>query len=157
MITSLRIAILLGVVMVAFGCSATKTATFNVTVENRADTPLMVFLTKDGPPNEKGWMGPEQLVTLRKADDDSIAGAYEIPAGKTLFMPKDVQGSFAPQTSPLLRIYRGRFKGLAELLAISSSSPDFLEFQLPPGKSHWIISITPDGRLSHKGSWEQKR
>ena len=154
--TATRIALLL-VPLLALGCSSTKTATFNVTVENQTDSTLMVFLTKDGLPNEPGWMGPEQLATLRKADDDSISGAHEIPAGKTLYMPKDVQGTFAPDTSPLLRIYRGKFRGLADLLAVSSSSPDFLEFRLPPGKSHWIITTAPDGRLAHKGAWETKK
>lgn len=150
--------VLLGALLAAplVGCAPSRTYAFNVTVENKTDQPLMVFLTKDGPPVEKGWMSPENLVTLRRADDDSISGAHDIPAAKTLYMPKDVRGTFEPDTAAILRIYRGKFKSLSELLAVSSSSPDFLELRLPPGASFWTISNGSDGRMAHKGKWEKK-
>lgn len=151
--------VLLGALLAAplVGCAPSRTYAFNVTVENKTDQLLTVFLIKDGPPVEKGWMSPENMVMQRRADDDSIANfALEVPPGRTLYGKRDVTGKFEPNTIPILRIYRGRFKGLSELLAVSSSSPDFLEITLPPGPSTWTISNGPDGRMSHTGTWEKK-
>ena len=46
--------------MIAVGCAPTKS--FEVTVRNQSDVPVMLWLTKDGPPAEKGWWTPEQFL-----------------------------------------------------------------------------------------------
>lgn len=134
---------LLAVLLVAglIGCSSKQS--YDVTVMNRSPQPVTLWLTKNGPPGERGWYPPEQLAFLTKTvDDGSVPGAWLEP-GKTAGIGP-IEGKFSGQTKAILRVYRGRLK-FNELIAVSDDSPLREDLILRPGKN--VIAIDRTGAI----------
>lgn len=106
--------------------------TFELTVENHSSKEVIVWLTKNGPAWEKGWKSPEDLAIESPHADERVAGVI-VPAGKTAYTGK-VSGSFAPDTSAILRVYCNG-KKLSELLAMGHGNPNRVDVTLDPGVS----------------------
>jgi hypothetical protein len=115
------------------GCA--KTYSFDISVTNQTPEPIVVWLTKDGPPAEKEWLSPEQVAFSSPAGDDR-RNWEPIPPGKTVGTL--VKGTFDRETRAFLRIYQG-VATLDEVLATSRGSAGRLDLPLKPGKNTFVI------------------
>jgi hypothetical protein len=140
MLQRLRFAMIL--LLCAGGCAATHT--YDVTVVNKTKSPVVVWLYKDGPPFEEGWMTPEQFATVNPATVTAVPGVVLAP-GKT-GNTGPLKGKFDSGVRGWLRIYSGT-PNLEQMLATSAGSSLRLDVPLSPGKTSLIIT-TKDGHLA---------
>jgi hypothetical protein len=134
--------------LLAVGCSSTQKVGFDITVKNDTDRPITIWLTKDGPPAEKGWRSPEQIAMSVPAHEERIAGMLVNP-GKTAFTGP-ITGEFARGSYPFLRIYDGRYDRFSDLLAVSRGDRR-IDQPLDAGKNQFVVRdvkgrlvVTPD-------------
>lgn len=125
--------LLMGLFLV--GCGPTVRS-YSIVVKNESNTPMTVWLTKDGPPPEAGWLAPEQIAMTGRKADDPISGVV-IPPGKTAEIPS-ISGRFASGTQAVLRVYQGQ-KLFNDLLAASSGSASRTDIRLSPGQNQILI------------------
>jgi hypothetical protein len=119
------------------GCASGSKRTYDIVVHNRTDVPLMVWLTKDGPPVEKGWYTPEEFL---KASPDTPSPGVQLPPGKTADTG-NVSGTFPSGTNAILLVFRSG----VEADRHGASQP--LAVKLQPGKNELGVSTDPSGRL----------
>lgn len=134
---SIRLMALALLLPLAWGCSNTRTETYNVTVHNSLDKPIMVFLTKNGPPLQDGWWSPEDIAVLYGNVEDDVSRWVVRPGGQANSGP--MKALLAPGARAVLRVYEGRY-ALAELIAINRGSPDRLDLILTPGSTDVTVS-----------------
>src|SRR5205823_11978981 len=106
-------------------------------VHNKSDLPRMVWLTKDGPPEEKGWYTPDAFV---QTTPDTRSPGVQLPPGKTADTG-NVRGTFPQGTHAILLVYRSG----KEADQSGKSSP--LTVPLRPGKNELAVEVDPQGRL----------
>ena len=87
--------------MLAFGCGA-PTKSFDITVQNRSNVPVMIWLTKDGPPAEEGWLTTDQFLA---APEGTRSPGVRLPPDKTAETGK-VSGKFPQGTRAVLLVFR---------------------------------------------------
>src|SRR5690349_9748573 len=83
------------------GCGSTKS--YQVEVANHTSQPVTLWLTKDGPPREEGWLSPEDLTTVqseRQLQYDFVV----VDPTRTGYTDK-VSGQFPSGTHAVLRVY----------------------------------------------------
>lgn len=117
------------------GCSSTRSYTFDVAVSNDLQQPITIWLTKDGPPYEDGWLAPEDLAIASEKSGEMIGGVVLQPGDVA---HKTVQGKFDPGTVAVLRIYRA--VGFNNILAISKGNPNRLDIVLQPGPDYFSVN-----------------
>jgi hypothetical protein len=135
--------ILLMLLGVVAGCS--RTDKFDVSVRNETTGPLTLALTKDGPPFERLWAGPEDLA-IESPRADEQHGFVVLPPGKDADV--SIEGKFDSQTRGYLRVYRGDL-AISDMNAIGKSSPNRLDLMLTPGPNRFVI-VDADGKLAPK-------
>lgn len=126
------------------GCSTTRTETYDVTIRNGLDRPIMVFLTKDGPPLQEGWWSPEDIATLYGNVEDDLSGMVVQPGRRADSGARNAV--LAPGVRAMLRVYEG-VHGLPQLLAINRGSTDRLDVVLAQGKTDVTVTRR-NGRLT---------
>jgi hypothetical protein len=136
----------IGVLALLGGCSNTRTQTYDVTVKNGTSQPLMLWMTKNGPPLERGWFSPEDVAIIHPSADD-LRGEVVLNPGK-IGSTNALKGEFAPGVQGVLRIYAGTHR-LNELLAIDRGNPARLDIPLEPGKNALIVN-EENGRLTYE-------
>jgi hypothetical protein len=123
------------------GCA--RTEKFDITVRNDTGGPVTLALTKDGPPFEHVWAGPEDLaIESPKADEEH--GYLLLPPGKEADV--SVEGKFDRGTRGYLRVYRGDLQ-ISDMIAIGPVSPNRLDVPLRPGANRIVIG-QEQGRLA---------
>jgi len=135
----MRSAVFIGL-MLLVGCTSTRT--YSVVVRNDSLQPMTLWLTKDGPPAELGWLSPEQLDRSGLAKNwptDELGKV--VPPGKVAEL-RPIEGHFDSGTSAVLRIYHGQLT-FDHILAISQGSPNRADMMLEPGDNR--IRIDKDG------------
>src|SRR5438552_12672165 len=66
------------------GCHNYESRTYDVTVHNRTAEPITIWLTKDGPPYEAGWLSPEDLaIESPRQNENREIGGVIVAAGKS--------------------------------------------------------------------------
>ncbi|GIW77150.1 MAG: hypothetical protein KatS3mg104_2213 [Phycisphaerae bacterium] len=120
------------------GCGP-SVRSYSIVVKNESNIPMTVWLTKDGPPPETGWLSPEQIAMTGRETDDPISGVI-IPPGKTAEIPS-ITGRFASGTQAVLRVYHGQ-KLFNDLLAASSGSASRTDVRLTPGPNQILIDAS---------------
>lgn len=125
------------VALLVIGCAGAPKRTFNVVVHNHADVPIMVWLTKDGPPVEQGWYTPEEFL---KTSPDTPSPGVQLPAGKTADTG-NVTGTFPSGTNAILLVFRSG----TEADRHGPSQP--LSVKLQPGKNDLGVNTDQSGRL----------
>ena len=128
--------VMLAAMMLA-GCVTARKYNFDISVKNDTDGPVTIWLTKDGPPEEKGWRSPEQVAITAPAHEERIGG-MPVPPGKTAFTGP-ISGEFDPGTFPWLRIYDGKYASFSDLLAVSKGNPRRVDYALDPGKNNLVV------------------
>jgi hypothetical protein len=124
-------------ILIAVGCAPTRT--YDVTVHNNTPDPVMLWLTKDGPPAEEGWYTTEQFL---QAPPDTPSPGIQLPAGDTADTGK-VKGKFPQGTHAILSITRS-----GEAARVPGGS-DPLIIRLAPGKNE-ITVVEEGGKLMAK-------
>jgi hypothetical protein len=120
------------------GCANYETRSYEITVKNESSKPIVLWLTKNGPAYEDGWLSPEDLALKTKTTDEPY-GFQTVPPGKTAFTDKSkATGHFASGVSAIMRIYVGQLT-LNQILAISHGQPDRLEIPLTPGSNSFVV------------------
>ena len=135
--------ILLLVGISTVGCAPTyQTRTYDVNVRNDCTDPVTVWLTKDGPPYESGWLAPEDIAVESPKAPTHIISGLVIPPGKTGFTgPR--KGQFEPQGSAVLRIYGGQLD-FNQLLASGQDDKNRIDWKLHPGTNDLVVSGPKD-------------
>src|SRR5262245_54356786 len=103
----MKISAILLVLCAVVGCKSYATRVYDVTVKNDAASPITIWLTKDGPPFEPGWVAPEELAIESPKTADKVVGGVIIPEGKSADTGP-LKGLFEPGTHAVLRVYGGR-------------------------------------------------
>lgn len=130
--------------LIVTGCGPT-TRSFSVVVKNESATPMTLWLTKDGPPAEGGWLSPEQIAMTGRSADDPVSGVV-IPPGKTAEIPS-VEGKFDSRTNAVLRVYHGQ-RLFNDLLAASAGGATRTDIRLAPGAN--TVIIDSNGTVTRK-------
>ena len=128
--------------LLAVGCA--PKATFEVSIANKSDSPLTVGVVKEGEPYERDLAGPEKWA-IESPLDSLPPWGHVIPVGRVLNSPQ-ITGSFPQGSAAYLRVYRGE-RTNAQLIAISSPSPDRLDVLLFPGVNQIVIRNDPQKGL----------
>jgi len=135
--------VLLGLTaFMAVGCEPrSEVRTYDVEITNHLSDPITVCLTKNGPPDETGWLSPEEIAENPMSHDPTRVGQL-IPAGST-GRSGPVVGHFWPDTSAVVRIYRSSGQ-LEDFAALSFGNPKRLDVSLHPGVNELIIGTDQD-------------
>jgi hypothetical protein len=126
------------------GCNSYQTRTYDVTVKNATNRPIVVWLTKNGEPYEQGWLSPEEIAIESPKINEVRYSWTTIDPGQRMGVGP-VKGRFLPDTAAQLRVYSGAEK-FSDLLAIDRGSPDRLDLNLNPGANSFTITA-PAGAL----------
>lgn len=140
--------ILVAAALFVGGCG-TFTETYQISVKNDTTRPVVVWLTKDGPPPEPNWLSPEQLAATTHAGEERLAGVL-LPPGKTATVGP-VKGTFQKGTHAVLRVYEGSPK-FNEILAISPGNPRRVNRRLDPGAPNDLRVIDDGGQIDVVGT-----
>ena len=136
MTRAIAVTMLLLLAPLAAGCAG-PSKSYNVTVHNNADLPVTLWLTKDGPPPEKGWYTPDEFL---QAPPGERSPGVQLPAGKTAHTG-NVSGTFPQGTHAVLLIFRAGSSANAP----GKSEP--LTVPLEPGKSDLAVAVNDKGQL----------
>ena len=137
----MRSGIIFVLAMLAVGCQSYDVRIYNLTVKNQSAGPITIWLTKDGPPYEPGWLAPEDIAIESPKGPDRVIGGVIIPKGKTA-NTGPIRGEFQPGTHAMLRVYGGKLS-FAELLASSADARNRVDLQVHPGKSAFTVTGNP--------------
>ena len=118
----------------AIGCTPTRS--YDVSVHNKTADTVTLWLTKDGPPAEKGWWTTEQFVAQ---PPDTRSPGVLLPPSKTADTQK-IKGKFPRGTNAILLIYR------TGAVAAAPGGSEPLTVRLTPGKNEMNV-IEEGGRL----------
>ena len=111
-------AILCAIALLTIGCSHTRT--YDVAVKNELDEPVMLWLTKDGPPSEEKWRTPEEFAALDPTEDRVVPGVVVQP-GKSADTG-EVEGKFRRSTNAVLRVYIGETTFAKDISGMTASA-----------------------------------
>jgi hypothetical protein len=136
--------ILLALVATAVVGCGPQSRTYDLSVENRTDRTVTLWLMKDGPPDEEGWRSPEQLAKRSRTEKINYDMA-SVPPGKTAYTG-ELKGKFNSGTNAIMRVYEGS-PALATLLSGEDKDRDRVDHILTPGKSKLAV-IDRDGKLA---------
>lgn len=126
--------------LLAVGCQSYEKRVYDVTLKNDSTGPVTVWLTKDGPPYEPGWLAPEDLAIESPKGPTHVISGLVVASGKTAFTgPR--KGQFEPQTRAVLRVYAGQLK-FEEMLATSEDDKRRIDLRLHPGVSDLVVTGT---------------
>ena len=135
--------------LTVWGCTSTRTDTFDVEIRNATSGPVTLSLSKNGPPYEPTWATPEDLAIespkLREEWAGGPSGMGVVPAGKTASV-KGLTGQFDAGTRGFLRAYAGDLT-ISQMLARSQGSPDRVDVELTPGVNR-IVLTDKSGRIT---------
>jgi len=127
------------------GCQpATETRIYDIELSNHLTHPVTVFLTKNGPPDEYGWLSPEQIAENPMSHDPAHVG-QTVPPGSTA-RSGQVVGHFYSATSAILRIYAVT-GGLEDYAAISADNPKRADMLIHPGLNRFVVTPAGPGIL----------
>ena len=125
---------LLPLLMVA-GCAATPhDATYAVTVRNEAQVPVVLWLTKDGPPVEADWLSAAQWQLLADPDSAGVLPALTLnPNDLATLGPR--AGRFGGSTRAVLDVYAtpATPQGMADA---KPGDADLARVDLKPGDNY---------------------
>ena len=133
---TLRIALIL-IACALLGCTPTRT--YDITVHNETPAPVSLWLTKDGPPAERGWYTTEQFVA---APIDEPSPGIILPAGEIADTGKR-KGKFPRGTNAILLIYR-----TGEIAKLPGQSQPIV-IRLIPGRNELTV-VEENGKLTTK-------
>ena len=124
------------------GCGS-QTRKYDVSVENRTDRTITLWLTKDGPPAEEGWYSPEELRERGRGGEAKYDMAIVPPkrTGET----GEVKGKFNSGTNAVLRVYEGAPE-LADLVGETARPRERVDHILTPGRNALAV-VDRDGKL----------
>jgi len=120
------------------GCAAGPTQTYNISVHNKSGMPVMLWLSKDGPPAEEGWLTTEQFLEAPPGDPSP---GVTLPPDKTANTGKR-SGKFPQGTHAILEVFGNDSTDPAR-----SKTAGVLMLRLQPGKNELTVSLDSQGRL----------
>ena len=138
----MKTSLLITALLLLVGCHSYEKRTYDVTLTNNSAGPVTIWLTKDGPPFEPGWLAPEDIAIQSPNQPVHQISGLVVQAGKTAFTgPRP--GQFEPLTSAVLRIYAGQLK-FEQLLAASEDDKRRIDLRLHPGMSNLVVTGTTE-------------
>jgi hypothetical protein len=118
------------------GC-ATRTETFDVSVRNESATPVVVWLTKIGGPEEERWRSPESIAINYVVQDERLGGVV-VPPGNTADTGPQ-KAKLDRDSRAVLRVYKGEMT-MSEMLANGTDSPNRADTILDPGVNRFTVT-----------------
>ena len=133
------------IALLCCGCHSYETRTYDVVVRNATESPIVVWLTKNGEPYEQGWLSPEDIgiESPNMVEKSKTFSWTTIDPAQTQGTGK-VTGQFEPSTAAILRVYRNASK-FSDLLAISRPGANRTDVELHPGYNSFVVES--DGAL----------
>lgn len=128
-----RVACVVALVLLLVGCGQKKT--YQVEVRNDTRRPFTLWLTKDGPPTEEGWLAPEDLAASR-AERELQYDFQVVEPTRTGYTGK-LAGEFPKGTNAVLRVYDGTPNYLDMAKAGAAGRADHV---LKPGNNRLRVS-----------------
>lgn len=132
------ILMLLSVLLV--GCG-TRPQTVEVTVRNDAEEPVVLWLTKSGPPVEEAWLSPGQVAAFYApgdADHDlSQLPAVPLQPGEQVAFPPR-KGRFPEGVFPVMKVYFGK-SDLEALAGTATRGPNVDTVPLGAGQNFVVV------------------
>lgn len=128
---------------VATGCA--HEATYKVSVENKLEKPVTLWLVNDDGPAQDGWLSPEQVAEQNTSSDDHLPDVVLNPNQTARIGP--ISGQFYgdhPRAS--LRIYGGT-PTLTQMLATGRGGLTRYDQLLEPGTNNLIIQENARGAI----------
>jgi hypothetical protein len=139
----------LPILAMAAGC-LTRNATYKVSIENRLDKPVTLWLVKDNGPVQTGWLSPEDVAETAPESDDQLPDVVVNSSETAKIGP--LIGSFygnVPHAS--LRIYGGT-PTLTRMLAMGRGGLTRYDLVLDPGMNYVVIEEKTNGGIGAKRS-----
>lgn len=122
------------------GCGAMP-RTVEVAVRNDAEEPVVLWLTKSGPPVEETWLSPGQIAAYYApgdADHDlSRLPAIPLQPGEMVAFPPR-KGRFPNGVVPVLKVYFGK-SDLEALAATTTRGPNVDTVSLGVGSNFVVV------------------
>ena len=134
----------------AGGCHSYETRAYDVMVRNDSPVPIVVWLTKDGPPYEQAWLSPEDIAIETPQQRDRSMHWTTIDPGREQGT-HTIKGQFEPNTEAVLRVYMNAVQ-FSDLVAIGPKSPSRVDLTLPRGHSSWVVDVTGGRLAAHPAS-----
>jgi len=132
----------------AVGCEPpAEVRAYDVELTNHLSEPVTVFFTKNGPPDEYGWLSPEQMAENPMSHDPPRPG-QPIPPGST-GRSGQIVGHFWPNTSAILRVYRTT-GALEDFAALSFGNLKRLDLVLHPGLNRFVVVPADPGFVARR-------
>lgn len=125
------------------GCA--RKEAFDIVVRNETRGAITVALTKDGPPFEALWAGPEDLAIASPRADEQHGFAVLEPGQEA---DVSLEGRFQSGVRGYVRAYRGDLL-ISDMTAIGPASPNRIDLPLRPGINRIVVG-EENGRLVHK-------
>jgi hypothetical protein len=119
----------------AVGCSSYENRSFQLTVKNESNAPVTVWLTKNGPPDERNWQSPESYAISSPKNTD-LHNEVVLDPGKEGRIA--INGKFRPSTDAVLRVYDG-VVDMNDMIATDELSSLRHDARVPEGI--WFLSI----------------
>src|SRR3954454_9975352 len=120
------------------GCHSYEKRVYDVTVQNNSSVPITIWLTKDGPPYEPGWLAPEDIAIESPKQPEKIIGGVVVPQGKSADTGP-IKGQFEPSTHAVLRVYAGQLN-FDELLAAPGDEKRRIDMTVHPGRTNLTVT-----------------
>jgi len=140
--------ILLALLMTV-GCSSTELRTYDISITNRSNSDVTVWITKsatltvNGGPFEATWASPEE-VEQEPPHEQTLSTDLVVPPGHTASVHP--HGEFDPGGDAYLRVYRATT--LEAILALDRGSRNRDDLVLEPGRNIISVYDDPVGRLT---------
>lgn len=125
------------------GCSSTQRRSYNVGIVNASDEPVILWLTKDGPPTEGHWLTPSQWHELQADGSipaDAPSPAVQLPPGMKVDLGPQ-EGRFGRTSSAVLLVYSTPVT-LEEMAATPRSTSLMDAVYLEPGQNYVMVRST---------------
>jgi hypothetical protein len=136
-----RNAVLIAFLLLAVGCSSTRS--YDVLVTNKLSEPITVWMTKTDAPYGKGWYPPEEVAM--ETTGSTPSNGRVIAPGET--GEAKATGTFDGDTEAILRIYRS--VDLNTMLAMDQGAAGRLDLSIAVGKSDIDIVKSNDTIAAH--------
>jgi hypothetical protein len=143
-----RSLLLIPLLAMAAGC-ITHSQTYNVSVQNRLDKPVTLWIVKDDGPEQLGWLSPEQVAENNQSTDDEQLPDVVLQPNQTAKLGPLAGSFYKDNIRASLRIYGGS-PTLTQMLATGRGGLNRCDLNLEPGPNFVVIQEKANGGIGAK-------
>jgi hypothetical protein len=145
---NMRSLFLIPLLAMAAGC-ITHNQTYKVSVQNRLDKPVTLWIVKDDGPEQAGWLSPEQVAESSQSTDDEQLPDVVLQPNQTGKIGPLAGSFYESNMRASLRIYGGS-PTLTQMLATGRGGLNRCDLYLEPGPNFVVIQEKTNGGIGAK-------